>query len=210
MQTGADMFSAQITIGVPSNMHIAALRDDFLEFCDHLNLDAIMDPMKSLAARAMIESGDTIPDLAITLPLALSGGAATPRRLRRRWLVLYFYPRTAPRPAPPKAWTSTRCCPSSAARRPRSSGVSRDSVKSHQNFCAKQGFKFDLVSDADEALCRAFGVIQPKNCTAATRYRRRTQHLPDRSGGRIARNGVGQGSRPCRSRARRPEGRDRK
>ncbi|MBB1472336.1 glycine cleavage system protein R [Luteimonas sp. MC1782] len=46
MQTGADMFSAQITIGVPADMHIAALRDDFLEFCDHLNLDAIMDPMK--------------------------------------------------------------------------------------------------------------------------------------------------------------------
>jgi len=46
MQTGAEMFSAQITIGVPANMHIAALRDDFLEFCDHLNLDAIMDPMK--------------------------------------------------------------------------------------------------------------------------------------------------------------------
>ncbi|KAF1715089.1 transcriptional regulator [Pseudoxanthomonas sangjuensis] len=46
MQTGAEMFSAQVTIGVPANMHIAALRDDFLEFCDHLNLDAIMDPMK--------------------------------------------------------------------------------------------------------------------------------------------------------------------
>jgi len=46
MQTGADMFSAQITIGIPSSMHIAALRDDFLEFCDGLNLDAIMDPMK--------------------------------------------------------------------------------------------------------------------------------------------------------------------
>ena len=46
MQTGADMFSAQLTIGVPADMHIAALRDDFLEFCDHLNLDAIMDPMK--------------------------------------------------------------------------------------------------------------------------------------------------------------------
>ena len=46
MQTGADMFSAQVTIGVPASMHIAALRDDFLEFCDHLNLDAIMDPMK--------------------------------------------------------------------------------------------------------------------------------------------------------------------
>jgi glycine cleavage system transcriptional repressor len=46
MQTGADMFSAQITIGIPSNTHIAALRDDFLEFCDGQNLDAIMDPMK--------------------------------------------------------------------------------------------------------------------------------------------------------------------
>ena len=46
MQTGADMFSAQLTIGVPADMHIAGLRDDFLEFCDHLNLDAIMDPMK--------------------------------------------------------------------------------------------------------------------------------------------------------------------
>ena len=46
MQTGADMFSAQITIGIPANTHIAALRDDFLEFCDGQNLDAIMDPVK--------------------------------------------------------------------------------------------------------------------------------------------------------------------
>jgi len=46
MQTGADMFQAQFTIGVPSEIHIAALRDDFLELCDGLNLDAIMDPVK--------------------------------------------------------------------------------------------------------------------------------------------------------------------
>ena len=46
MQTGAEMFSAQLTIGIPASMHIAVLRDDFLEFCDHLNLDAILDPMK--------------------------------------------------------------------------------------------------------------------------------------------------------------------
>lgn len=46
MHTGASMFTAQLTIGIPANMHIAALRDDFMEFCDHLNLDAIMDPMK--------------------------------------------------------------------------------------------------------------------------------------------------------------------
>jgi glycine cleavage system transcriptional repressor len=46
MQTGADMFSAQITIGIPAKTHIASLRDDFLEFCDAHNLDAIMDPVK--------------------------------------------------------------------------------------------------------------------------------------------------------------------
>lgn len=46
MQTGAEMFQAQFTIGIPSEIHIAALRDDFLELCDGLNLDAIMDPVK--------------------------------------------------------------------------------------------------------------------------------------------------------------------
>ena len=42
-------------------------------------------------------------------------------------------------------------------------GVSRDSLKSHDNFRAKQNFKFDLISDPDEALCRAFDVIKEKN-----------------------------------------------
>jgi peroxiredoxin Q/BCP len=42
-------------------------------------------------------------------------------------------------------------------------GVSRDSVKSHEGFCAKQGFPFALLSDADEALCRRFDVIKMKN-----------------------------------------------
>jgi glycine cleavage system transcriptional repressor len=46
MQTGAEMFQAQFTIGIPAEIHIAALRDDFLELCDGLNLDAIMDPVK--------------------------------------------------------------------------------------------------------------------------------------------------------------------
>ncbi|MEO6104404.1 MAG: redoxin domain-containing protein, partial [Pseudoxanthomonas sp.] len=40
---------------------------------------------------------------------------------------------------------------------------SRDSVKSHDNFCTRQGFRFPLVSDGDEALCKAFDVIHEKN-----------------------------------------------
>ena len=42
-------------------------------------------------------------------------------------------------------------------------GVSKDSVKTHENFCAKQSFPFDLLSDADEELCRQFDVIKEKN-----------------------------------------------
>ena len=42
-------------------------------------------------------------------------------------------------------------------------GVSRDSVKSHDNFCAKQGFPFTLISDAEEKLCTQFDVIHMKN-----------------------------------------------
>ena len=41
-------------------------------------------------------------------------------------------------------------------------GISRDGVKSHQNFCAKQGFQFELLSDKDETVCKMFDVIKLK------------------------------------------------
>ncbi len=42
-------------------------------------------------------------------------------------------------------------------------GVSRDSVKSHENFRSKMDFPFDLLSDPDEKLCSLFGVMKLKN-----------------------------------------------
>ena len=42
-------------------------------------------------------------------------------------------------------------------------GVSRDSLKRHENFKAKQSFPFDLLADEDETLCRQFDVIHKKN-----------------------------------------------
>jgi peroxiredoxin Q/BCP len=42
-------------------------------------------------------------------------------------------------------------------------GVSRDSLKSHQNFKAKMKFPFELIADDDEKLCTQFGVIKMKN-----------------------------------------------
>lgn len=42
-------------------------------------------------------------------------------------------------------------------------GISRDSLKSHENFKAKQEFPFELGADTDEAVCNLFGVMKMKN-----------------------------------------------
>ncbi len=41
-------------------------------------------------------------------------------------------------------------------------GISRDSIKKHENFKNKQAFPFDLLSDEDETVCNLFGVMQLK------------------------------------------------
>lgn len=42
-------------------------------------------------------------------------------------------------------------------------GLSRDSIKSHENFKARMQFPFDLLSDAEERACKLFDVIKMKN-----------------------------------------------
>ena len=42
-------------------------------------------------------------------------------------------------------------------------GISRDSLKSHENFKAKYNFPFELLSDPDEVACQLFDVIKMKN-----------------------------------------------
>lgn len=42
-------------------------------------------------------------------------------------------------------------------------GISRDSLKSHENFKAKFSFPFELLSDAEELACKLFDVIKMKN-----------------------------------------------
>ena len=42
-------------------------------------------------------------------------------------------------------------------------GISRDSLKSHNNFKEKYGFKFDLISDTEENICNSFSVIKEKS-----------------------------------------------
>ena len=100
----------------------------------------------------------------LKLPLALSGGrTASLADYAGRWLVLYFYPKDSTPGCTTEGLDFNALLPRFRELGAEVLGVSRDSVKSHDNFRAKQGFDFALVSDGDEALCRAFDVIHEKN-----------------------------------------------
>lgn len=107
----------------------------------------------------MIDTGDRIPDLPLTLT---SGTPCSLGQFAGKWLVLYFYPKDATPGCTSEGQAFNALLPEFRRNGAEVLGVSKDSVKSHQNFRAKQGFDFDLVSDADGRLCEAFGVIQPK------------------------------------------------
>ncbi len=80
-----------------------------------------------------------------------------------QWIVLYFYPKDSTPGCTTEGNDFNAMLPKFKRAGATVLGVSRDSIKSHQNFCTKQGFNFDLVSDPDEALCKAFDVIHEKN-----------------------------------------------
>jgi glycine cleavage system transcriptional repressor len=45
--TGTPMFAVHMTVGIPASTHIATLREEFMDYCDGLNLDAVLEPLKS-------------------------------------------------------------------------------------------------------------------------------------------------------------------
>jgi len=77
-------------------------------------------------------------------------------------VVLYFYPKDST----PGCTTEGQNFRDAKAKFSRQNtiilGVSRDSLKKHENFKAKQNFNFDLLSDEDESLCKQFDVIKLK------------------------------------------------
>ena len=112
----------------------------------------------------MTAVGKALPKSTLKLPLALSGGeTATLSDYAGQWLVLYFYPKDSTPGCTTEGIDFNALLPKFKKLNATVLGASRDSVKSHDNFCSKQGFKFPLVSDADEALCQAFDVIHEKN-----------------------------------------------
>ncbi len=89
-------------------------------------------------------------------------------QLNSTWLVLYFYPKDSTPGCTTQAIEFTSLVDDFAAIDAQVIGISRDSVKSHQNFCEKQNLKINLISDKDETLCRHFDVIKEKNMYGKT------------------------------------------
>ena len=84
------------------------------------------------------------------------------KELAGKKVVLYFYPKDST----PGCTTEGQDFRDAMAKFTRQNtvilGVSRDSMKRHENFKAKQNFNFDLLSDEDESLCKQFDVIKLK------------------------------------------------
>ena len=111
-----------------------------------------------------MDNGQLIDAATLDLPLALSGGDSTTLRDGLGgWQVVYFYPKDSTPGCTTEGLEFNALLPAFQAAGARVLGVSRDSLRAHDNFCARQGFNFPLVSDADEALCTAFDVIRMKN-----------------------------------------------
>lgn len=78
-------------------------------------------------------------------------------------VVLYFYPKDSTPGCTNESIQFNELLTSFTKKNCMVFGISRDSLKSHENFRSKYGFKFDLISDSDEAVCQMFDVIKMKN-----------------------------------------------
>ncbi|OGI41651.1 MAG: peroxiredoxin [Candidatus Muproteobacteria bacterium RBG_16_62_13] len=102
----------------------------------------------------------TLPDIEV---VATGGQRFRLPDLRGRNVILYFYPRDDTPGCTQEGCDVRDNFADFTMRDTVVFGVSRDPVDSHERFKLKYSFPFDLISDPDERLCRAFGVMQPKS-----------------------------------------------
>lgn len=94
---------------------------------------------------------------------ATSGVTVTADTLLGQYTVLYFYPKDATPGCTTESQDFAALHGEFSALNCAIFGVSRDSLKSHENFKAKHAMPFELISDPDETLCALFDVMQMKN-----------------------------------------------
>lgn len=108
----------------------------------------------------MLAIGDAVPTL---LFQGTKGLRASSHDYLGQWLVLYFYPKDATPGCTLEGIDFRDHYAAFTAANTVVLGVSRDSVKSHETFKAKQHFPFELVSDPEEEVCQVFDAIKFKS-----------------------------------------------
>lgn len=82
---------------------------------------------------------------------------------RGKWLVIYFYPKDSTPGCTTEGQEFRDLYSEFQKAGVEVLGISRDSIKSHQNFKAKLDLPFPLLSDSEEIVCTLFNVIKMKN-----------------------------------------------
>jgi len=107
---------------------------------------------------AAIAIGRRVPDL----EGESTAGALRLSQFRGQPVVVYFYPKDSTPGCTREAQDFRDLAAAFRKHKAVVLGVSRDSLKSHENFRTKQALTFALVSDPDETWCKAFDVIHEK------------------------------------------------
>jgi len=110
-----------------------------------------------------VELNKTVPDFTAPVTQGADSGAMSLKDLRGKTVVLYFYPKDSTPGCTTQGANFRDHYPAFEKANAVVLGVSRDSLRSHANFKAKMEFPFELISDADEALCTSFDVIKMKS-----------------------------------------------
>ena len=107
-----------------------------------------------------VKVGKKVPDFKVS---ATGDQTIKLSDLKGKNVVLYFYPKDATPGCTTEGQNFRDSIRKFSSRNTKILGISRDSIKSHENFKEKQCFPFDLLSDEDEKLCKIFDVIKEKN-----------------------------------------------
>lgn len=106
-----------------------------------------------------VELNQPVPDFSAPA----TGGDFNLQAMASKHLVLYFYPKDSTPGCTTEAQQFSALNADFAKANTVIVGVSRDSLKSHDNFIAKQQIPYSLISDPDENVCELFGVMKLKN-----------------------------------------------
>lgn len=103
---------------------------------------------------------EMVPDFEFSATSNLTGHLSD---YKGQLVILYFYPKDATPGCTTEGQDFRDAYPQFKALNTEIFGISRDSLKSHENFKAKQNFPFELISDPEEHLCQLFDVIKMKS-----------------------------------------------